>query len=237
MLNNQKNVSLEIEELEVLPPMNYAMVSSESLAICENETNLWYCLHGRKNYHCMVYAMPDQFKLQQLLQQKYPSFFYSNNAGLGSIALKVPTPLKGNNGYYSLHNPSQLIEGSIQHPVTNYNLSPTLQIIDMGFWSISGLNGYYIANSINELINVFLSNSLTMPLAIWCYDSFQAHWTVRQEYVRRFYQRYSADVENILLPPELTSNYLDSSFDQREERLKNNEDSSQLLYDFYNFGF
>lgn len=237
MLDNQKSVSLETEELEVLPQMNYAVISSESFAICENENKLWHCLQGRKNYQCMVYAMVDQFKLQQLLQQKYPSFFYSNNAGLGSIALKVPTPLKGKDGYYSLHNSSQLIEGSIQHPVTNYSLSPTLQNINMGFWSISGLNGYYIANSINELIDVFLSNRLNTPLAIWCYDSYQAHWTVRQEYVRRFYQRYSAEVENILLPSKLTSTYYDPSFEKREERLKYNEGYSQLLYDFYKLGF
>lgn len=236
MLNNSKSVSVKTSEVEIIPQLNYALISSESIAICENETKLWGCLQARKNYNCMVYAMVDQFKLQQLLQQKYPSFFYSNNTGLGILSLEVPSPLKGASGYYCLQNSNELIEGSVQNPITNYTAPPTTQMIDTGFWAISGLNGYYVANSINDLINVFLSNVLNTPVAIWCSNSAQAHWTVRQEYVRRFYQRYSAEIETIFLPHELTPTYLDLHFELREERLKNNENYSTLLYDFYKYG-
>lgn len=236
MSTNNKNVLETEETIEVLSQMHYALISSEFIAICETETDLWQALYSRKNYNCCIYALEDHFQLQQLLQQRYPAFFYSYNAGMGCVALNVPTLTKSHDGYYALHNPSQLLENSLQYPPESFNVIPTAVIIDSGAWAISGLNGYYVVNSINDCITVLMSHMFKFPMAVWCQDFSSACWTAQQEYVRRFYQRYSSTLENILLPPDLQSQYHDKNFNQREERLKDNEKTTKILYDFYKMG-
>lgn len=237
MSNLLKKEQPNEQEITLLPEFSYALISTDNIAICKSPDKLYHALNTRKNYYCEVYAMEDTTLLQNLVHQKAPEHYYCNNAGEGNIAIQLPAISENANCYYCLQNNSTLIDGTIIHPQHNYPILVTSpQFIDTGFWAISGLNGYYTSNSINSLINVLMSDTLDTPVARWFPDSNQATWAGRQDYVKRFYQHYSATVENILLPAPLTLSYFDQLFEQREERLKSNKTSYEFLAKLYNLG-
>lgn len=218
----------------VIPGMHFALITPRNNAVIETAYQLWAALVYRKCYECKVYASTDVAFLCRLVGQQYVPFYYENVTNEGDVPrLGVPTDCSS---YFALHDNSQIVNSVDGRVNSNLALQPAItpNTCDIGFWAVTGVNGFHVAGNISDAIGLLIRDVLISPMAIWC-ESFPVSMRkARENYAKRFYQRYDFRYEQIGYIPIGASSYIDEAYSQRELRWKN---SRNTLFELYAQGF
>lgn len=206
--------------------MKFLVVSIKNLALCQSYNNLFNALMFRRDYPCVVYSS-DSVELLHFLARQGSSRMYYMQQSSECKKLVVP-PVSA--GCYA-------IETRVDNMINPKNLI-SVDGISYGTWAISGINGFAIASTIEELITVLASQKLVYAIAVWCGTEDKALAVARREYVRRFFQRYSAEDEEPPIPMMVVSSFVDKFFSERELRLgKLPNSQKKLLEKLYQIGW
>lgn len=217
----------------VSPTLNFAMITPQNIAVLETAEELWRALVYRKRFECLIFASSDKNVLCRLVGQKYVPFYYKNILVEGAVArLGVPVDCST---YYALeydYQEADFIKNINFNSIARSYVTPTSY--DSGSWAVSGLNGFCTAKDIVEVISILKSNILKAPIAIWCEDFSMGVIKAREDYVKRFYQRYDFRYESFSWIPIDEVCYIDELYDQREQRRQKNKAG---LTDLHEKGF
>ena len=104
-------------------------------------------------------------------------------------------------------------------------------INDELFWAIDAMNGFAVANNLNDLIHFLADSGLTYAHTVPYGDELSASVHSRSAYLDRLACRYGFN-ESITLPSNLIRNgelFIDSDYENREVRRSINAIHNQLM--------
>ena len=215
--------------IEVQNPRNFALLTNSEVGIFETINDLYVALVNRKGLLCNVYALEDLNVLTCLVRQYYPSYFYTNNT-----CPQSPLQLPATNSFYALHSPETLTDSSTVNNTAPIPIQSNIATTNHGHWAISGLNGFCVCNSLEQLVTAIADPSfLVAPRAQYCGDDLGiAYIEASNDYISRFYLHYDSRYESISLPsianPLHSPVYIDSAFQAREKRWNEQNTFSEL---------
>lgn len=208
-------------DVEVQANRKFLLISSREVALFQTYGDLYSALLQREDPWCHIYAHDDLSVLHFLVQQKYPAYFFQNNAYPNTpLALPMaPT-------YFALQMPPvvsavggsvELIQTEAQLPCVNDGL----------VWAVSALNGFCICHNIDQLVPLLADPTfLIAPWGIACPTQTDALNTAREYYIARFFRHFQSTSERITLPiiphPDEFSHYIDSAYAERDSRWREN---------------
>ena len=234
IMYNQLNQSIELQE-----PRNFALIGEQGAAIFKTPEELYHALPFCKSFCCNVFAHEDLKFLMFMVHQYHPYYTFTNNE-----ANLSPLKLPASACYFALQN-QELLEADQNNPqrdlcVNQINLSPLVS--HPSYWGVTGSNGFCIVHSSEQLISAVSDPSFLVAPHAHCFFSNmdEAYKWALKNYVWRFYHRYPATQEIISLPincnPVKQPVYIDPTFEEREERCRNNN-SFEYFNDLYKLGF
>lgn len=193
----------------------YCVVSLNLMGVTDDLQVLYNNLYYRtKQGSCEITVIESLEEANLLAMQRNCFLSY----WLGKDAMRLPV-----SGTYFLKRTVSVLEPFSTHlyePIYNKPMR-AMADAEMEIWGISFANGFAVVTNLNALMN-YLEHRRYYVHAVWYpWNLEQANLYARREYIRRFYARYNAMEEQIILPPwELLNNaaFLDPKFEEREKR-------------------
>lgn len=191
-------------------PRKFLLYSPTHVALCQSDQDLYWALKDGIRPHSTVLADESLELLNFIAQQHHPSVFYQNYS-----APHTPLRLPAAPQAYALHlSPFIQVGSPAEAPFTS------LPVVAAPSWgAISGLNGFYTCNNLNDFIGAMKEPSfLIAPRGEFFFTENEAYRSAKNAYISRFYRHYDSRFEVISLPPKYTPYYIDPHFTDREER-------------------
>jgi hypothetical protein len=187
--------------------MKYLMLGLQNVAFCQDLTDLGRALTYRGDTRCMVYGDNNYETLRNL-------------ADMGQR--RLIQNYTGNQVYNQILVPSTIIDAQfLSSGTSEANTKDLVAMVAYGAWAISGINGFCIAKSIVELLQILASEVLVFPVATWIGEVDNAVVAARNSFTRRFYQRYDWRYESPGMPQQKIDFFQDVHHVVREKRREN----------------
>lgn len=186
-------------------------------------TVLWY----RTVDYCEVYSFETSEEAHTYALQRNCYYGY----GWGAKGpMKLPL-----SGEYFLQNPDL---GMTLPMIAEYNkyektalytvpssLGNSLHQQRTELWAVDFMNGFAVLDDLNVLVNILEDEKYLYVHAQWSSDCIERVLErARNNYIRRFYMRYDAKIEQLILPKDpKTTLFIDPYFQEREERYNQNK--------------
>ena len=206
--------SAQPSAVTVQQPRKFLLYSPTHVALCKTPQDLYWALQNGISPHSTILADESLQLLNFIAQQFHPSVFYQNHC-----APHTPLSLPAAPQAYALYQPPIIDAGS-----------PILPAVASPSWgAISGLNGFYTCNNLNDFIGAMADPSfLTAPRGEFVFTENEAYRIAKNAYVSRFYRHYDSRFEALSLPANHTPYYIDPNFTAREERWVANNSSERF---------
>ena len=224
----------------------FVMLSFDQVFIGQTEADFYNALYFRQFSFCEVALFPNHNEAHLYAQQRYNSLFLANPHLYGFAPMPLPINC-GKIGYnIRANSPVEITADSSSNATDSANFpalcefpqtSQFAQLIsrqnvnDGLFWAVDAINGFAVADNLNDLIHLLADSELVYGHAVPCGDESSAALFSRSAYLKRFSSRYRFD-EGIALPTNPIRNgqiFIDSHYENREKRRSNNSSVNQLL--------
>lgn len=224
----------------------FAMISFNQVFTGRTVAELYNALYFRKYPFCEVAVFPNVDEAHYYIQQRYNANFLANPYLYGFAPMPLPST-STKIGYNIRAN--DFVE--INSDVVSENLPATINdqqcslfakpvvvqqnINDGLFWAVDAMNGFAVADNLNDLIHFLADSKLIYAHAVPYCDELSASAYSRSAYLNRFACRYGFN-ESIRLPVNPIRNgelFIDSDYEPREARRSVNDIHNQLM----SFGF
>ena len=220
----------------------FAMISFNQVFTGRIVAELYNALYFRKYPFCEVAVFPNVDEAHYYIQQRYNANFLANPYLYGFAPMPLPST-STKIGYNIRAN--DFVE--INSDVVSENLPATINdqqcslfakpvvvqqnINDGLFWAVDAMNGFAVANNLNDLIHFLADSGLIYAHAVPYGDELSASAHSRSAYLDRFACHYGFN-ENITLPLNHIRNgelFIDSDYEKREARRSINVIHNQLM--------
>lgn len=242
-LKEEFQMKIKVEDLY------FSMVSFNQVFIGKTAEELYNALYYRQYPYCEVAVFPRLEEAHLYVTQRYHVNLFSNPYLYGYPPMPLPIESK-NSGYnirakefveitaesYSSNEVmSTNVDSQQTQPIQNYMpyAKPIMQqnVNEGLFWAIDAINGFAVASSISELINILIGAGLIYSHAIPFGSEYLAAVFSRSSYLHRFACRYDfKEIVNLPTNPIRSGEYfIDCNYEERETRCKKNKVRNQLL--------
>ena len=220
----------------------FAMVTFNEIFIGKTDEELFNALYYRQFPYCEIAMLYSYEEAYEYANRRYYQIFLANPVLYGLNPMPLPT--SENERCYNIRNfnfENLLIEQynkmEISAKSANQNLPMpyTLPVVkknvnDNLFWAIDANNGFAVASNPNELLNLMLHAGFIYPHAIPFANEMTAGINARNNYLDRFFCRYSMN-ETVYLPDNIICSgeyFIDDLYSEREKRRADNLAVNQL---------
>lgn len=164
---------------------------------------------------CELNLLPNGEEASALAFQRYHCYFNGFNNSANDRAMALPV-----SGTFTACPRQIEDQENTNMPMLGFNSSVVSYNNFNGIWAFSCTKGFGTKSDLSNLIYTMLQYVDCYPSAYWYPDYTQAEYSARINYNFRFYQRYNAQQESIILPPypvPLDKIFIDPRYDEREE--------------------
>lgn len=188
--------------------MVYLLQTRISAALCYTVEELYSAILNRRVAPAMLYSADNPEMLRHLASIFQIRLYDANSDQNNPVQqISLPTTIS-ESVYLQIPEPD---DGSV-----SFNL---MNLVQIGEWAISALNGFCTAPDDITLCKLLDAGTLAYPVAQWIeaeHENIVA--AARQNYIRRFYSRYWYYTEKLFLPQCWFDSFLDKYFEEREKR-------------------
>lgn len=214
----------------------FTMVTFNEIFIGKTAEELFNALYYRQFPYCETAILYSYDEAYEYANRRYYQIFLANPVLYGLTPM--PLPINENARCYNIRDfnfENSLIEQynkmEISPKSANQNLPMpyTVPVVmknvnDDLFWAIDANNGFALASTLNELLDLMLDSGLIYPHAIPFTNEMIAGVNARNNYLGRFLSRYAMS-ENIELPDSIICSgayFIDDLYSEREKRRTEN---------------
>lgn len=186
--------------------MKYLLQTPYSIVFCEKVSELYPLLKSRPCENGLVVSADNYSALHYLANINQQSYRDTNTDEKNKVSLlALPS---------TINQPIALTYSPIS--VENQSM---VAYVNQGGWTVNALNGFYVAMTDEALCGLLESEDFVYPIAQWLNLPYeQLVMKARRDYVRRFYIHFDCNRECPMLPQVFIESFIDSYFQQREER-------------------
>lgn len=205
-----------------------------AVSVTDNPQKLFSLLYYRTIDFCDVYSFEtnEEAHIYSMQQNCYYGYGWLGSRG----PMKLPL-----SGEYFIQNPNIGEMFSMTEETTLDGIKPlysvasdqnALQSPRTEIWAVDFINGFAVVDDLNSLMDILENYEYIYAHARWLQNIDQALKVAKISYIRRFYARYDARTERLVLPEDTkTMIFIDPYFSDREERFKLNQ-SMHILHTY-----
>ena len=219
----------------------FAMISFNQAFIGRAKAELYNALYFRKYLFCEVAVFTNSDEAHYYVRQRYNANFLANPYLYGFAPMPLPSTsieigynIRAND--FVEINSATVSENlpAVNDQQCSLFAKPVVvqqNINDGLFWAVDAMNGFAVADNLNDLIHFLADSGLIYAHAVPYGDELSALEYSRSAYLDRFACRYGFN-ENIILPSNPIRNgelFIDPNYENREARRSSNVIHNQLM--------
>ena len=220
----------------------FAMISFNQVFTGRAVAELYNALYFRKYLFCEVAVFSNSDEAHYYIQQRYNANFLANPYLYGFAPMPLPsasTAIGYNiqaNDFVEINSTavSENLPATINDQQCSLFAKPIVvqqNINDGLFWAVDAMNGFAVADNLNDLIHFLADSGLIQAHAVPYGDELSASAYSRSAYLNRFARLYGFN-ENITLPSNPIHSgelFIDPNYENRETRRSSNVIHNQLM--------
>lgn len=220
----------------------FAMISFNQVFTGRTVAELYNALYFREYPFCEVAVFPNLDEAHYFVRQRYNANFLANPYLYGFAPMPLPTTntkigynIRANDfAEINSHAVSENLSTTINDQQCSLFAKPVAvqqNINDGLFWAIDAINGFAVADKLNDLIHFLADSRLSYAHAVPYGNELSASAYSRSAYLNRFACRYGFN-ESIMLPANPLHNgelFIAPDYKNREARRSVNDIHNQLI--------